>query len=123
MYADCLPQATVTIKVNNVALPEYHTENASESDAMTATTFVESTPGTKFEIHLRLDAGFAYRARGESICFSAYADGEHVGSNVVDLTHLPITSYIEGLMETKAGISTLRKLSFAEHTSSMLHSH
>lgn len=119
MHADCLPHASVSIKVNHEALTEYNTENTSADNATTATTFVEATPGANFTVHLQLGAAFAYRGRGDCITFRVYGDGEYVGGVVVETSLMPTKAYVDGLVEVRAGVSTLRKLSFAEHTSSM----
>jgi hypothetical protein len=119
MRAGCLPHANVTVRVNNEDVAEHGTEASSAHDAMTATSFVEAVPGAEFAVHLRLEAEFAYRNPRDRISFCVYVDGKWVRDLIITSHTLPWTAVIKGLVETKSGITTLKSLSFAEHTSSM----
>lgn len=112
MRADCLPSADVTVRVNGTALTEHQTTN----EVLTATSFVQADTGANFTIELKIEAGFAYRIPSDRIIFRALVDGAEIRRNVVATHLLPsCTSTIDGLNETKNGVSTLQRLSFAEH--------
>lgn len=115
MYADCLPGAQVTVRVNGQALTEHATENGQ----LNATTFVEAVPGAQFTVNLDLEAAFAYRDPRDRLEFGLWVDGQWIRSAIVASHSLPCSHMSVGLMETKSGVSTLKRLSFAEHTSSM----
>jgi hypothetical protein len=116
MYADCLPGASVTVRVNGVPLTEHATENSN----LSATTFVEAVAGAKFDIALNLDYHFAYRNPADRISFCVSVDGEPV-KVVILSTHLQYISehLVEGPEETRNGVTTLRRLTFAQYASSM----
>lgn len=116
MLADCLPGAAVTVRVNREPLAEHATEN----DAMSATTFVEAIPGAEFEVFLNFSQPFAYLSRADRIRFSVYVDGEWVRTPIVcaDLLHFN-EHIVEGPQETKNGVTTTKRLTFAQHASSM----
>jgi hypothetical protein len=123
MRADCLPHANVTVRVAGEALTEHHTENFSADDAMTATSFVEAVPGARFTVDLNLEPGFAYRNHKDRISFLVYVDGQWVKDSIITSHVLPHSVAINGLLETLSGVSTLKRLSFAEHTSSKSRCH
>ena len=116
MYADCLPGASVTVRVNGVPLTEHATENSD----LSATTFVEAVAGAEFDVSLDWDDHFAYRNPADRIKFTVYVDGKWIRSLVLPM-HLrsmknPI---VEGPYETNNGVTTVKRLTFAQHASSM----
>jgi hypothetical protein len=122
MRADCLPFASVTVRVNGEPLTEHHAEGISENDNMTATSFVEAVPGAQFTVNLAIEPGYAYCNRKEKLSFKVSVDGHCIQDVIIGTrTHdLPQTSTAQGLAETNAdGGSTRKRLHFAEHTSSM----
>ena len=116
MRADCLPGAAVTVRVNCQPLAEYATENGD----LTATTFIEAIPGAEFDIALNLSHGFAYRDPADRLRFCVSVDGEFVRCHILS-THLQYLSehLVEGPEETRNGVTTLKRLTFAQHASSM----
>lgn len=116
MHADCLPGAAVTVRVNGIPLIEHATENCD----LSATTFVEAVAGAEFDVALNLRHGFAYRAPADRIRFCVYVDGEFVKAPIIS-THLQyVAEYlVEGPEETKNGVTTSKRLTFAQHASSM----
>jgi len=116
MYADCLPGADVTVRVNGQAL----TEHATENDLLSATTFVEAVAGAEFEVALVLSPHFAYRNPADKIRFHVTVDGEWVRTPILTTHLLPtIEAIVEGPQQTQNGVTTFRRLNFAQHTSSM----
>jgi hypothetical protein len=120
MRADCLPHASVFVRVNNEPLPEHHAEDASADDNMTATSFIEAVPGAQFTVYLLLDAAFAYRNPKDKLSFKVLIDGERVKESIVSTHALPIAAETDGQIEVNYGITTLKRLTFAEHTPCML---
>lgn len=120
MHADCLPGATVTVRVNGTPLTEYATENSD----MTATTFVEAVAGAQFDIALTWTDFFAYRAAADRIRFCVYVDGQWVGTPIVS-THIPrlYQNVVEGPQTTLNGMTTFSPLTFEQHASSKQHVH
>lgn len=116
MYADCLPGASVTVRVRGVPLAEHATENGD----LSATTSVEAVAGAEFDIALNLSYGFAYRTPADRIRFLVSVDGEFVKAPILS-THLQYLSehLVEGPEDTRNGVTTLKRLTFAQHASSM----
>ena len=112
MHADCLPGAAVTVRVSGVPLTEHSTENSD----MSATTFVEAVAGAEFDVTLNLSQHFAYRDPADMIDFSVYVDGSWVQGPL--LKHFHNDSIVEGPEETRNGVTTLKRLTFAQHASS-----
>jgi hypothetical protein len=114
MHADCLPGATVTVCVNGEPLTEHATENSD----LSATTFVEAVSGSEFEIALKLGHAFTYRDPADRINFCVSVDGEWVRTLILTTHMNNVSRYvIEGPLETQNGVTTLKRLTFAEHAS------
>lgn len=120
MIADCLPGARVTVRVNGQAL----TEHATENNEMSANTFVEAVAGAEFEVVLNLSPPFAYRNAADRIRCTVTVDGQWVRTPII-ITHVlqDIETIVEGPQETRNGVTTFRRLSFAQHASSMCLEH
>jgi hypothetical protein len=118
MHADCLPGATVTVRVNGTPLTEHATENGD----LSATTFVEAVAGAEFDVALNWDNNFAYRNAADRIRFTVYVDGEWVQTPIVS-THAVFASesIVAGPEETRNGMTTIKRLTFAQHASSRHH--
>jgi hypothetical protein len=112
MYADCLPGAAVTVRVNGEPLTEHATENGD----LSATTFVEAVAGAEFDVTLDLDQHFAYRNPADRIEFSVYVDGAWVRTPL--LKHYHNQSIVQGPENTQNGVTTIQCLTFAQHASS-----
>ena len=112
MYADCLPGASVTVRVNGVPLIEHATEHSD----MSATTFVEAVAGAEFDVALDLDHHFEYRRPTDEIQFAVYVDGAFVQSFL--LKHIHYHTFVQGPEETQDSVNTLKYLTFAQHASS-----
>lgn len=114
MRADCLPGAAVTVRVNGQPLAEYATENGD----LTATTFIEAIPGAEFDIALNLSHGFAYRDPADRLGFLVSVDGQYIQCPILP-THIVHVSQniVEGPEETHNGVTTVKRLTFAQHAS------
>lgn len=111
MYADCLPGASVKVRVNGMPLTEHATENGD----LSATTFVEAIAGANFAVILHLEDTFTYRQPADRIKFEVFLDGERAGALVVDpASILHATAVIDYIYETSGGRTTRRKFLFAE---------
>ncbi|GAB7327866.1 hypothetical protein MBLNU13_g11655t1 [Cladosporium sp. NU13] len=111
MYADCLPGASVTVRVSGLPLIEHATEHSD----MSATTFVEAVAGAEFDVALKLNQHFAYSNPANEIQFSVYVDGAFVQSFL--LRHNDNKCVIHGPEETRKGVTTIKHLTFAQHAS------
>lgn len=119
MRADCLPFASVSVRVNGRNLQELQTEGVSGDDAMTATTYIEAVDGAEFDVCLKLERGFAYKQ--DQLSFKVDVDGAYAGGTAVSLNGADIESWIEGAIESDGGrLATLRKLRFAALKTSTL---
>jgi len=120
MHADCLPGAFVTVRVNGTPL----TEHATENNDLSATTFIEAIPDAEFDVTLDWTADFAYRDPADRIRFSVFVDGEWIRTPVVH-THLRIFTQkiVTGPEDTHNGVTTIKRLTFAQHASSRLHTY
>jgi hypothetical protein len=114
MHADCLPNAAVTVRVNGTLL----TEHATENDHLSATTFVEAVAGAEFDVALTWNDNFAYRVPTDRIRCSVYIDGQWVQTPIVSTQFPFYQRIVEGPQQTINGVTTLKRLTFAQHASS-----
>ena len=115
MHADCLPGASVTVRVDGMPLTEYATENSD----MSATTFIEAIAGAEFDVTLSWSDHFAYRDPADRIRFCVYVDGEWVRTPILSTRRgLPCECTVVGPQDTRNGVTTFKRLIFAEHASS-----
>lgn len=111
MRADCLPFASVSVRVNGRDLQELQTEGIGDDDAMTATTYIEAVDGAEFVVRLKLERGFAYKT--DHLDFQVKVDGAWVAGQVISLKGAATEGSIDGALETDGGrLATLRKLKF-----------
>ncbi|KAM0716428.1 hypothetical protein Q7P37_007873 [Cladosporium fusiforme] len=114
MRPDCLPSASVSVRVNGRDLQEYNTEGSSEDDAMIATTYVEAVEDAEFEVCLHLERGFAYA--WDYLAFKTQVDGVVIRNRIIPLNGQEMSFIIQGLVEPLAhGKSQLKKCRFAAH--------
>jgi hypothetical protein len=115
MLADCLPGAKVTVRVNGTPL----TEHATENGVLTATTFVEAIAGAEFDVALNWRDHSTYRDPEDRIRFCVHVDGEWVRAPIIT-AHSPFfrNKIVEGPQETRNGVTTVKRLTFAQHASS-----
>lgn len=121
MRADCLPFASVTVRVNGRDLQELQTEGVSDDDAMTATAYIEAVDGAEFDVFLNVERGFAYKS--DHLDFEVKVDGARVVGKVVPLKGAVHQSSVNGTIESEGGqFATLKKLKFAVLNTSTLKS-
>lgn len=114
MRADCLPFASVSVRVNGEVLHEYQTEGTSADEAMTATAYIESVDGAEFDVSLLVQTAFAYKS--DCLEFIIHIDGKWMAGQVVHLNGKRKLGAVDGATcPAENGRATFRKFRFAAH--------
>lgn len=119
MRADCLPFASIVVRVNGQDVQEYQTEQTSADNVKTAVTYIEAVDGAAFGLHLILERGFAYTV--DHLIMQVSLDGKWVTGRFVELQRLKYRREclnVTNVHETVNGVTTARDFLFATHQTS-----
>jgi len=111
MRANCLPNVSVTIRVNGHALLEY---SADSEDEMAALCYVESVDGAQFSIVLTVLPGYEHRDDDLQFCVSL--DGCYTRSLAISSAWVKQGTNvisIDSTLDYADGLSSRRKFTFA----------
>ncbi|KAL1583153.1 hypothetical protein WHR41_07916 [Cladosporium halotolerans] len=116
MRADCLPFASIVVRVNGQDVQEHQTEPTSADNVKTAVTYIEAVDGAAFGLHLILERGFAYTV--DHLIMQVSLDGKWVTGRFVELQRLKYGREclnVTNVHETVNGVTTARDFLFATH--------
>ena len=115
MIDQCNPSVTVTIRVDDVELPEYQEQTVHGRAWPESEVYVRSILGQNFTVHVAADDPIAHGSSSPSdrIASDVYVDGTVVTRHV---HKPPFEVNIKGFHNTQGDLDVFRRFRFAELT-------